>query len=166
MNVYHISLSQAEEETLKQMYQFASKRRLRQRAHMVLLSNQRYCQKEVAKIVGVSYPTTRRVLHGFAVYGLAGLYDLPKEKTTAKLSKAQQEKVDKWLSLGPRALGYNQSNWTARLMTHHIKKSLGIQLSGESVRRYIHRLGYCLIRPRHDNSHLVCEEEKKGNRRP
>lgn len=161
MNVYHVSLSASEEETLKEMYHHAKKRRLRQRAHLILLSNQGYCQKEVAKIVGTSYPTARRHIHGYSVYGLAALYDQDIPGCPTELSLVQLNQMDIWLSDSPRALGYNQSNWTARLMKYHIKKTFGIEISGETVRRYIHRLGYALVRPRHNNRHLVNEEEKK-----
>ena len=47
------------------------------------------------------------------------------------------------------------------VMKYHIKKTWGIKLSGETARRVIHQLGYSLVRPRHNNDHLVDEEEKK-----
>jgi len=161
MNVYHVSLSRDEQETLKQMYQFAPKRRLRQRAHMVLLSNQGYCQKEVANIVSTSYPTARRYIHGYVVYGLSALYDSDIPGRPAQLTDWHLIRIDIWLSDSPREIGYNQSNWTARLMRYHIKKTWGIDISGETVRRVIHQLGYALVRPRHNNDHLVDEAEKK-----
>ena len=161
MNVYHVSLSCEQEQTLLEMYHFAKKRRLRQRAHMVLLSNQGYCQKEVARIVCTSYPTARRYIHAYRVYGLAALYDLQIPGRPAQLSTSQLNLIDQWLSDSPRNTGYNQSNWTARLMKYHIKETWGIKLSGETARRVIHQLGYSLVRPRHNNHHLVDEEEKK-----
>ena len=164
MNVYHVSLSCEQEQTLLEMYHFAPKRRLRQRAHMVLLSNQGYCQKEVAKIVCTSYPTARCYIHAYAVYGLAALYDSDIPGRPAQLVGCQFNRIDQWLSDSPRKLGYNQSNWTARLMRYHIKRTFGICLSGETVRRVIHHVVYALVRPRHNNDHLVDEAKKKGNR--
>jgi len=161
VNVYHVSLSESEEETLKQMYHFAPKRRLRQRAHMILLSNQGYCQKEVAQIIGTSYPTARCYIHAYCVYGLGALYDSDIPGRPAQLSEGQLDLIDQWMSGSPREIGYNQSNWTARLMKYQIKKTFGIELSGETVRRVIHHLGYTLVRPRHNNDHLVNESEKK-----
>lgn len=160
MYVYHVSLSQPEVETLEQMYHHAPKRRLRQRAHMILLSSKGYCQKEVANIVGASYPTARRFIHGYNLYGLAALYDQDIPGCPTQLSAAQFQQMDVWLSDSPRAIGYNQSNWTARLMTFHIKRTWGICVSGETVRRWIHRLGYTLVRPRYNNQR-VDEAEKK-----
>ena len=104
------------------MYHFAKKRRLRQRAHMVLLSNKGYCQKEVAKIVCTSYPTACRYIHAYRVYGLAALYDSQIPGRSAQLSTSQLDLIDQWLNDSPRNIGYNQSNWTARLMKYHIKK--------------------------------------------
>jgi transposase len=161
MNAYHISLSPHEEETLTQMYQFAPTRRLRQRAHMVLLSNEGYCQKEIAKIVSVNYDTDRRYVHRYNLYGIAALYDEEIPGRPPRLSDDQLHQIDIWLSQSPRQIGYNQSNWTARLMKHHIFVTFGIQLSGETVRRVFHQLGYSLVRPRHNNDPLVDEAEKK-----
>ena len=161
MYTYHVSLSQPEVETLEQMYHHAPKRRLRQRAHMILLNNAGYCQKEVANIVGTSYPTARRFIHAYNVYGLAALYDQDIPGCPLQLSQAQLRQMDMWLSDSPRAIGYNQSNWTARLMKIHIKKTWGIGVSEETVRRWIHQLGYTLVRPRYNNQR-VDEAEKKS----
>jgi len=161
LNAYHVSLSQNEKQTLEQMYNFATKRRLRQRAHMVLVSNEGYCQKQVAAIVRVSYETARRCIHGYSVYGIAALYDEEKSGRPSQLTDTQHKQMDIWLSQCPRELGYNQSNWTARLMQYHLLKVFSVQLSNERVRQLIHQLGYSLVRPRHTNDHLVDEEEKK-----
>ena len=118
-------------------------------------------RNEVARIVCTSYPTARRYIHAYRVYGLAALYDLQIPGRPAQLSTSQLNLIDQWLSDSPRNTGYNQSNWTARLMKYHIKKTWGIKLSGETARRVIHQLGYSLVRPRHNNDHLVDEEEKK-----
>ena len=76
--------------------------------------------------------------------GLAALYDSMIRGRPAQLSTSQLDLIDQWLSDSPREIGYNQSNWTARLMKYHIKKTWGIKLSGETVRLVIHRLGYSL----------------------
>jgi transposase len=163
MYVYHVSLSYPEVETLEQMYQHAPKRRLRQRAHMILLSSKGYCQKEVATIIGVSYPTAR---HPYVCHLWVSRPLQPRHTGgPAQLSAAQRKQMDLWLSDSPRVWGYNQSNWTARLMRYHLKRTWGLELSEETVRRWIHRLGYTRVRPRYKNQR-VDEVEKKRRKRP
>jgi len=128
---------------------------------MILLSKKGYCQKEVAKIVCTSYPTARRYIHAYCVYGLAALYDANIPGRPTQLADWQLDLIDQWLSSSPREIGYNQSNWTARLMRYHIKKTWGISVSGETVRRVLHDLEYTLVKPRHNNDHLVDEACKK-----
>jgi transposase len=162
MNVYHLSLSHEEEETLEQMYQHAPKRRLRQRAQMVLLSDKGYCQKEIAQIVGVSYPTARRYLHAYNLYGFCALYDDEKPGRPKRLTQAQEQQIDEWLKDSPRQVGFNQNNWTCRLLRFMIQKVWSIKLSLERVRQIINALGYTLVRPKHQTKKADPFAKKKA----
>jgi len=70
-------LSKDEVTTLECMYQSHQKRRCQQRAHMVLLSGQGYCQREIARVVRVSALTVARYLKCYQESGFLGLYDAP-----------------------------------------------------------------------------------------
>ena len=161
MNVYRLSLSREEEETLEQMYHHAKKRRLRQRALMVLLSHRGYCQKEIAKITGVSYPTARRYLHAYHLYGFCALYDHPKPGRPKRLTKEQEQQIDEWMNDSPRRMSFNQNNWTCRLLRFMIIKTWGIRLSLERVRQIIKALGYTLVRPKHQTKKADPHQKKK-----
>lgn len=164
MNVYPLSLTREEEKTLEQMYLYAPKPRLRQRALMVLLSAKGYCQKEISQIVRVSYPTARRYLHAYHRYGFLALYDEPKPGRPSRLGANQKSQLDVWFSDSPRACGFNQNNWTARLLRFLIIKTWGIKLSPERVRQIIKDLGYTLVRPRHHTRKADPVKKKSGSR--
>lgn len=161
MNVYHLSLTREEEKTLEQMYHYAKKSRLRQRALMVLLSAKGYCQKEIAHIVRVSYPTARHYLHAYHLYGFLALYDEPKPGRPSRLNANQKSQIDQWNSSSPRAFGFNQSNWTVRLLRFMILHTWGIKLSPERVRQIVKDFGYTLVRPRHQTRKADPVQKKK-----
>jgi transposase len=52
----------------------------------------------------------------------------------------------------PRERGYRQTVWTADLFVHYLKREHGIEVSVDSVRDAIGRLGIVWKRPRHDLS--------------
>lgn len=162
MNVYHLSLSREEEETLKQMYHHAPKRRLRQRALMVLLSHRGYCQKAIACITGVSYPTARHYLHAYHLYGFCALSDNPKPGRPKRLTPEQEQHMDRLVNDSPRQVGFNQSHWTARLLRFMILQTWGIQLSLERVRQIITDLGDTLVRPKHQTRKADPNAKKKA----
>ena len=78
---------------MKELYNYHEKRRIRQRAHMVLLSNKGYPIKEVAEIVGVHRDTVSKHLHNYEEEGVQALYEDERSGRPAKLSEEQREQV-------------------------------------------------------------------------
>ena len=50
----------------------------------------------------------------------------------------------------PRALGYRQTVWTAELLMFHLMRAHDVEVSIQSVRRAVERLGIGWKRPRHE----------------
>jgi len=142
-------LSEPERVTLEQMYHKAPKRRLRQRAHMVLLAYKGYTLKAVSAIVDVCYNSVRYYVHAFLKSGFLALYDAKGRGRKSHLMAHQLEQIDRWLEISPRELHYQQSCWTMRLMLHRIKAVYQISLTTERVRQIVHGLGFTLVRPKH-----------------
>jgi len=150
MNVKHIEqLSEEEQITLEQMYQYHPKRRCRQRAHVVLLSAQGYSQKEIAQIVRMTRKTVADCLKRYKKHGFLGLYDKPIPGRPPKITNDIQRHIDKCLETSPRDYGYNISSWTISLMRYHLWVHFGIAVCIETVRQWFIRLGYSLIFPRY-----------------
>jgi len=152
MNVYTIgSLTEEEIAELKELYNHHEKRRVRQRAHMVLLSSKGYSLTEIAEIVGVSRPTVSKYVHDYEEHGVEALYDAEIPGRPPLLNEQEQQQVAEWLEGTPRDLGYQQSNWTVKLLTYHIRKTFGKAPSEERVRVLAHKLGFSLVRPTHQS---------------
>lgn len=163
MNTYTInSLSDKEVRELKELYNHHEKRRVRQRAHMVLLSNQGYIITEVAKIVGVCRHTVSKHIHAYEKRGIKALYDKEIPGRPPVLNAEEQQKVAKWLDRTPRDVGYQQSRWTMKLLSHHIYRTFGKRLSEERTRMLAHKLDFSLVRPRQFNREADEEEREKA----
>ena len=148
MNVYTIhSLTQEETAELEQLYNYHPKRRVRQRAHMVLLSNHGFSLTQIAVIVRASRPTVSKTIHGYEEVGMKALYDAEIPGRPPILDEAEQQQVAAWLEKTPRDVGYQQSNWTIKLLRYHIQKTFGKAPSREQVRLLAHRLDFSLVRP-------------------
>ncbi len=142
---------EAERLTLAQMYRNGPNARCRQRAHMVLLAEQGYPLKTIASLVGVAYNSVRRYLHAFNEQGFLALYDAPRPGRTPQLTPEQTKQVGYWLEMSPRALHYQQSCWSMKLMAQRIKAAYQVSLSTERVRQLVRKLGFTLVRPRHQS---------------
>lgn len=120
MNVYTISLLTKEEiAELEELYNHHPKRRVRWRAHMVLLSHQGYSLTQIAEIVRVTRPTVSKHVHNYEVRGVDSPYDAEIPGRPPILNDREQQQVVEWLEKTPRDLGYQRSNWTIKLLRYH-----------------------------------------------
>ena len=142
-------LPEPEKQTLLEMYRNHPQSRMRERAHMVLLSSQGYTIKEICSILYRSENTVTTWLDAYENKGFPGLYDEPIPGRPSQLSQEQRNQVATWLDASPRKEGYQQSNWTLKLVAHHLLQKFGTQFSLTRVWEMVHTLGFTLIRPRH-----------------
>ncbi len=134
------SLPEPQKQTLLEMYRNHPKSRMRERAHMVLLSSQSQNMKEICSIVYRSENTVAKWLSAYEHKGFLGLYDVPISGRPSRLSKDQQEQIATWLDDPPREEGYQQSNWTLKLVNHHLLQEFGTSFSLNYVWEMVHTL--------------------------
>jgi transposase len=142
-------LPEPEEQTLLEMYRNHPESRMRERAHMVLLLSQGYTIKEICSIVYRSENTITIWLDTYKDRGFLGLYDETIPGRPSRLNKEQQDQIATWLDGSPRKEGYQQSNWTLKLIGHHLLLKFGTQFSLSRVWEMVDTQGFTLIRPRH-----------------
>ncbi len=65
------------------------------------------------------------------------------------LDDDRQNEIAKWLDGSPRKEGYQQSNWTLKLLSHHILLEFRTPFCLSRIWCMVHELGFTLIRPRH-----------------
>jgi transposase len=117
------------------------------RAHMVLLAGRGYRVPQIARIHDCGEDVVRHWLHRYQDQGVAGLEDAPRGGRPPNDRLAAQI-VDMQASQSPECSGHVQSCWTVSLLTAFLATRFGLRLSGASVRRYLHRMGWRWARPR------------------
>jgi len=143
------SLSTEEETTIREMFQNHPKRRLRERAMIVILSINGLRVNEVAAILKLNVDTVSDWLNAYEAKGFLGLYDQPIPGRPPRLSEQQEQQIEEWLDHSPRDEGYQHSNWTLKLLLHHIHKVFHRQFSLTRIWQIIRKLGFVTLRPRH-----------------
>jgi transposase len=53
------------------------------------------------------------------------------------------------IATDPQALGYRAAQWTTPLLRHYLREHQALAVGEVTVRRCLHRLGYCWKRPRY-----------------
>lgn len=97
-------LSDAEEETLQQCHKNHDNRRVRSRAHGILLSTSGYQRNEIAQIYCVDPRTISSWIDRWENNGIAGLSDQPRHGRPEKLTAVEQQQVIDFLQRTPKNL--------------------------------------------------------------
>jgi len=142
-------LPEPEKQTLLEMYRNHQESRMRERVHMVLLSSQGYNVNEICSILYRTENTVTMWLNAYENKGFLGLYDQPITGRPSGLNQEQLGQIATWLDNSPRKQGYHQSNWTLKLIRHHIWMKFKMQFSLSHLWDIVHKLGFAVIRPRH-----------------
>jgi len=145
--------------TIQEMFQNHPEKRLRERALMVILSSKGFNVKQIADILECRENTVSKWLNAYEEHGFLGLYDQPIPGRPPKLSKEEEKQIEKWLDLLPRKIGYQHSNWTLKLLLHHINKVFHKQFSLTRIWQIMRKLGFVTVRPRHRS--IVPNQKKK-----
>jgi transposase len=135
--------------TIQEMFQNYPEKRLRERALMVVLSSKGYNVKQIADILECRENTVSKWLSAYEKQGFLGLYDQPIPGRPPKLSKGQEKQIEEWLDHSPREAGYQHSNWTLKLILHHVNKLFHKQFTLTRIWQIIRKLGFVTVRPRH-----------------
>lgn len=118
------------------------------RLHGVLLCCSGFSCYEVADILGQSPRTVEYWLKRFERSGLAGLEDEPKPGRPGMLDASTRERIARDLRESPRSLGYEQSLWDGRLLSHHIEKTFRLNLGVRQCQRLFTQFGFRRRKPR------------------
>ena len=123
--------------------------RVSERLHMVLLADRGFSVAQIAAIYECGEATVRQWLSRFEASGLAGLRDLPRSGRPRTADVAAREQIRRAVERSPVAAGYGFGSWSVVTLCGHLAERLGLALSGATVRRALHGLGYRWRRPKH-----------------
>jgi transposase len=121
--------------------------RIAGRAHLILLNDQGYHVPEIAQIAGCGRDVVRHWLHRYQQQGIPGLDDDPRSGRPRTHPLADLV-VDTQASQSPTCSGHGQTCWSVGLLCALVRRRFGVRLSGASLRRSLHRLGWRWARPR------------------
>jgi transposase len=141
-----VQLTDAQRQELQQVSRQAVGR-VALRAQMVLLSDRGFTVPQIAQIHECGDDVVRTWLHRYAQAGVAGLTDEPRSGRPPKDRLAPQI-VDAQSQQSPRCSGHVQACWTVGLLTAFLGQRFRLVLSGSSVRRALHAMGWRWARPR------------------
>ena len=134
MNLKHIEkLDKNESITLEHLYRYGPNARLRERAHMILLSNIHFEINLIAKITFHDRDTVTSYLNAWEENGLGALYDLPKTGRTRILTSEEETDIVKKVRDEPRQL-----NKTLSIIPELYKKTI----SKSTLKRILKRAGF------------------------
>src|SRR5258708_9551317 len=132
---------------LHQRYEETPNVESRTRYQMLLLAQQEYKVPQIARIVLRSEDTVARVLKRFLAGGLDAVprHSPPgRERTVTVAWEAELLRV---IELDPHEVGQDTANWTTERLAGYLGQHIGIQVTEETVRVYLHAHGYVCKRP-------------------
>lgn len=125
-------LDENDREVLKHLKDHGETRRIRERAHAVLLSGLGKSLNEMAEIFGVHRNTVDSWLRDWEQSGPAGLADAPRAGAPSKLTDEEQEQAIELLKNHPHS---------PKQVLSEIKKVTGKQISADTLRRIARKAG-------------------------
>lgn len=122
----------------------------RVRYRIVLLSDQCWSGRRIAKALGCTPSTVSRTLTRFERYGQAGLVDRREDNGQTKADELYAKTVAWILEGSPQDFFHRRSTWTRRLLIDTAKRYTGTSVSPTTMGRLLKRLKVRRGRPKPD----------------
>ena len=151
--------SSSVEAAVRARYESAADAETRTRYQMVLLAQQGLSATAIAPLVVRSHDTVSRVLRHYRDGGLDAVPHRPRPGRAPTITPVWQAELLRVIELDPHAVGTPSANWTTGLLAHYLAQQTGIAVDQETVRHYLHRLGYVCKRPTWTVAHKAHEQE-------
>lgn len=141
-----IRLTRDERKALLQACRSGRDRHVARRAHVLLLRADGKTWQEMREVLFCSHDLIAGTLRRFKTGGVAAVLE---ERSSGSATPAWLLCVLRWLTCcTPRDFGFFRSRWSCEALAHVLAWERGVRLSGETIRRGLHRLGYVWRRPR------------------
>jgi transposase len=131
----------------------------RTRYQMLLLANDQHLSTlQIARLVQRSHDSVLRVFQRYLAGGLATVPRRtgPGHPTVTAAWKTELLRV---IEDDPHTHAVTSANWTTTLLAIYLQEQTGIKTDPETVRHYLHRLGYVCKRPTWTVAHKAAERE-------
>ena len=121
-------LNEIEIQTLYEMHRYHPSRRVRMRAHSLLLSHQGVSIPHIARIYQVDRRSVSTWIDRWQTRGLVGLYDQPSAGRRPLLSVDEEHKVQQYLQQYPKDL---------KRVVHQLEQETHTRVSTKTLKRFI-----------------------------
>jgi len=118
------------------------------RLHGVLLACSGMSSYEIANLLGQSPRTVQYWIRRFQSSGFAGLEEGERPGRPSALSESTLQAIGQDLRREPRLLGYSQTLWGGKLLSHYMKTVYQIDIGVRQCQRVFHQLGFRRRKPR------------------
>ena len=118
------------------------------RLHGVLMVALGMSCYEVGRWFGEHSTSVQRWVRSFERRGFAGLQEGERPGRPSRIAPGILKKLERELRREPRSLGYEQTLWDGKLLSHHLKTRHGVALKMRQCQRLFGQLGFRLRKPR------------------
>lgn len=135
-------------EAIRQEIARSEESRYDHRLHGVLMVAQGMNCYTVARWFGEHSTSVQRWVQNFERHGFSGLREGERPGRPARIAPALLSKLGRELRREPRTLGYEQTLWDGKLLSHHLRTRHGVMLQVRQCQRLFRHLGFRLRKPR------------------
>lgn len=135
-------------EAIRQEITRSEESRYDHRLHGVLMIAQGMTCYEVGRWLGEHSTTVQRWVGSFESHGFAGLREGERSGRPSRVAAGVLHKLERELRRDPRSLGYEQTLWDGKLLSHHLQKRHGVKLKVRQCQRLFRQLDFRLRKPR------------------
>jgi transposase len=119
----------------------------RTRYQMVLLAADGRAVAEIAPVVRRSVDTVQRVLRRYQAEGPDGVPHRPRPGQPPQVPPAWRAELERVAELDPHEVGVPSAVWTTGRLADYLAGATGHRAAGDTVRAWLHRLGFVCKRP-------------------
>lgn len=152
--------------TVQQEIMKSEESRYNHRLHGLLMICKGFSCYEVADILGHSPRTVEYWVRHFDQKGFEGLSDDPRPGRPPALTDSLRQAIEKDLRTDPRELGYTQTMWDGKLLSHHLLSVHKVKLGVRQCQRWFQKLGFRRRKPRPVIAHADPELQRAYKKTP
>ena len=136
------------------------------RATVILMSSEGSTAKAIARVLGVSIRTVRRLRSGWRREGFGALFDGWRPGRPPLADKKYLKLLYRVVQTDPRKLGYCFAHWTAPRLAEYLNLKTGVRLCDEWIRKLLKVRGFVWRKTKLTIRNLQDPRGKKGGSGP
>ena len=140
--IYVTDITSDESELLTKHYRKAQCALIRERAHAIILSNQKRTVRDISAILIRSEKTVRQWINGFQERRISSIFHQYQGNSNAsKLTKEQKQEIQQTLEQPPSEQGLPKGFWDVPTLREYLKAEFGVIYESDRSYHYLLRFG-------------------------